>query len=160
MELEICNPPFSVVYCTFSYSNVVHNFSLTRKKIKWHKRLGGRSFDGCRISVDGTDVRIFEPTRFSPEWYSHKFHGAGLRYEIGIGIETGYVVRAQGPFPSDKYSDARKFKLVLQTRLLPHENVVADGGYTDERCRKTWSTSELTEFFLSFVQSTKLQTAG
>ena len=147
MELEIGNPPFRVAYCTFSYSIVVHNVLLTRKKIKWHKRLGGRSFDGCRISVDGTDVRICEPTPLSPKWYSHKFHGPGLRNEIGIAIETGYIVRAHGPFPSGKYSDARIFKLVLKTRLLPHKNVVADGGYTDERCRKTGSTPELTEFF-------------
>ena len=94
MELDICNPPFRIAYCTFSYSIVVHNFSLSRKKIKWHKRLGGRSFDGCRISVDGTDERICEPTPFGPKWYSHKFHGPGLRYEIGIGIETGYIVWA------------------------------------------------------------------
>ena len=105
-------------------------------------------------------MRICEPTPFSPKRYSHKFHGPGLRYEIGIGIETGYIVWAHGPFPSGKYSDARIFKLVLKTRLLPHENVVADGGYTDERCRKTGSTSQLAEFFLSFVQGTKMQTAG
>ena len=50
------------------------------------------------MTVDGTDVMIWEPTPFSKMWYSHKFHGAELRYEIGMCIQTGDIVWVNGPF--------------------------------------------------------------
>ena len=46
----------------------------------------------CFISLDGTDFRILEPSPFDPKWYSHKFKGAGVRYEVGICLKTGWIV--------------------------------------------------------------------
>ena len=43
------------------------------------------------ISVDGTDCRIYEPEPFDTKWYSHKFNGPGLRYEIGVCIVSGNI---------------------------------------------------------------------
>ncbi len=90
----------------------------------------------CKVSVDGTDFRIFEPTPFNSKWYSHKFKGPGLRYEVGVCIVTGHVVWVNGPFPCGKYSDVKIFRLAMKRALLNGESVIADGGYTDERCEK------------------------
>lgn len=88
-----------------------------------------------RVSVDGTDFRIHEPTPFSPRWYSHKFHGPGLRYEVGVSVATGDIVWAHGPFPCGEFSDVRIFRLGMKQHLGNGELVIADGGYTDEKCR-------------------------
>jgi hypothetical protein len=44
------------------------------------------------VTVDGTDFRIYEPTPFSPMWYSHKYKGPGLRYEVALSIRGGDIV--------------------------------------------------------------------
>ena len=44
------------------------------------------------ISVDGSDFRIRDLSPFSKKWYSHKFHGPGLRYEAGISVARGDIV--------------------------------------------------------------------
>ena len=38
----------------------------------------------AKITIDGTDCEINEPSPFDRKWFSHKLRGAGLRYEIGI----------------------------------------------------------------------------
>lgn len=86
------------------------------------------------ISVDGTDCRISEPSPFSPSWYSHKFHGAGLRYEIGLSISNSNIVWANGPFPCGDYPDVKIFKNYLAKRLAINERIVADKGYKNDRC--------------------------
>lgn len=86
------------------------------------------------MSVDGTDYRIYEPTPFSPKWYSHKFKGPGLRYEVAVCIATGHIVWAYGPFPCGSYPDLRSFRLRMKRALEPGEKVVADDGYKDASC--------------------------
>jgi hypothetical protein len=46
----------------------------------------------------GTDFRILEPTEFDQKWFSHKFRGSGVRYEIGLCIATGNIVWAHGEY--------------------------------------------------------------
>ena len=58
-----------------------------------------------------------EPTEFDPKWWSHKFNGPGLRYEIGISIRSGDI--------------AWVARNALIDALLPEERVVADKGYND-----------------------------
>lgn len=84
-------------------------------------------------SVDGTDCSIFEPSPFSPIWFSHKFKGAGLRYEVGISV-AGDIVWIHGPFPCGPFPDLRIFRLGMKHALLPNKKVIADGGYPDEHC--------------------------
>jgi DDE superfamily endonuclease len=93
------------------------------------------NFNGsqCTLSVDGTDCPIREPSEFSGRWYSRKFKGAGLRYEVAICIQTGWVVWANGPYPCGAFPDLRIFRDRLQNELLPGEMVVADRGYRDGR---------------------------
>lgn len=101
-------------------------------QIVWNKRLDGSLFDGCRVSVDGTDFPIFEPKPFNPKWFSHKFKGPGLRYEIAFCIETGKIVWVHGPFPCGAYPDLKIFRMALKLALSDSERTVADGTYNDD----------------------------
>ncbi|CAB9518774.1 hypothetical protein SEMRO_962_G225190.1 [Seminavis robusta] len=97
----------------------------------------------CLLSLDGTDYRINEPMDdeefeyykdgkrlpFNPKWYTKKFNGPGVRYEIAICIQTGKICWAYGPFPCGKWSDSRIFQHNLQHQLGENEMVEADGGY-------------------------------
>ena len=84
------------------------------------------------MSVDGTDFRINEPQPFSPAWYSHKFKGAGVRYEVAICLQTGDVIWLNGPFPCGTYSDRVIARYEgLDDALDDGEMYVADGGYRD-----------------------------
>ena len=60
-----------------------------------------------RMSVDGTDCRIREPSPFNPMWYSHKFSGPGLRYEVGVSIHEEGIVWINGPFPCGSWPDLK-----------------------------------------------------
>jgi len=83
------------------------------------------------VTVDGTDFKINEPTPFSRKWYSHKYKHAGLRYEIGICIQTGWIVWVNGPYPCGHWPDLAISRDGLNQALLPWEVFVADGTYAD-----------------------------
>ena len=90
------------------------------------------------MTVDGTDCPIREPQPFSAKWFSHKFRGAGLRYEVpgvGVCIQTGNIVWVNGPFPAGAWSDLKIFKAKLAKHLPPGEMVEADGTYRHPKCR-------------------------
>jgi len=88
------------------------------------------------MTIDGTDCPIWEPTPFSPRWYSHKFKGAGVRYEVGVCIQTGSIVWVNGAYPCGSWSDVKIFRHRLKHLLAPNELVEADKGYKwDDRCR-------------------------
>jgi len=59
------------------------------------------------VSIDGTDFRIMEQKEFDRKWYSHKFQGPGLRYEIGLCIRTGFIVWVYGGRPCGQCSDLK-----------------------------------------------------
>lgn len=94
----------------------------------------GRSFCGCFASVDGTDIRIFEPSPFDSRWYSHKFRGPGVRFEIGVAVSSGRLVWVNGPFRCGDNPDINIFRSGMKTKLRADELVVADDGYKDPRC--------------------------
>lgn len=103
-------------------------------QIQWENRLINDNGSTCKITVDGTDFRIYEPTPFSSRWYSHKFKGPGLRYELGVCIQTGEIVWVNGPFPCGDYPDLRIARegLIYALAASPvKEMAVADGGYND-----------------------------
>ena len=78
---------------------------------------------------------IQEPWPFvretSRKWYSHKFKGPGLRYEIGVSIRTGDIVWFHGPFPAGT-PDITIFRMKLKQRLGIREKVITDFGYRGE----------------------------
>ena len=109
-------------------------------QIVWENRFKEDVGKTCKVTVDTTDCPIEEPSGngvtksgrwlpFDPKWHSHKFHGAGLRYELAINIQNGYIVWMNGPFPCGQFNDIKIFKQGLQKRLLEGEKVEADGIY-------------------------------
>lgn len=82
-------------------------------------------------SLDGVDFKINEPTPFSTKWYSHKFRGPGLRYEIGLNIRSGEVVWANGGYPCGQYPDLKLAREAYTSLVNPGELTVADAGYND-----------------------------
>jgi hypothetical protein len=72
-----------------------------------------------------------EPTPFDPKWYSHKFHGPGLRYEIGLCIRTGDIVWASGGYPCGQWPDLRIARELILEEIQPGELIIADRGYND-----------------------------
>ena len=90
------------------------------------------------VSVDGTDFEINEPSPFSPGWFSHKFKGPGLRYEVALSIASGDIVHVNGPFPCGNYPDITIFRSKLKEMLRNGEMVEADNGYRGEHdCIRT-----------------------
>ena len=89
------------------------------------------------MTIDGTDCPIQEPVPFSRIWYSHKFHGPGLRYEVGVCIQTGDICWINGSFKCGRWSDLIGiFRRDLRQLLLPGEMVECDGTYLGEpACR-------------------------
>ena len=81
------------------------------------------------MTVDGTDFQIQEPSPFESRWYSHKFKGPGLRYEVAVSILGGDIVHTNGPFPCGTWLDISIFRSMLMDKLLPGEFVEADKGY-------------------------------
>lgn len=84
------------------------------------------------MTVDGTDFLIHEPFPFDKIWYSHKFKHAGVRYEIAVCIQTGWIVWIRGPFPCGAFNDCQIYQQSLKQKLLPTERVEADAGYSNE----------------------------
>lgn len=80
------------------------------------------------VSLDGTDFEIQEPQPFSKKWFSHKFKGAGVRYEIGLSIGNADIVWASGGFPCGDWSDLKIAKN-LYLHHARNEVTLADKGY-------------------------------
>jgi hypothetical protein len=85
----------------------------------------------CKITLDGTDCPIQEPRPFNTKWYSHKFKAAGVRYEVGLCIQTGWIVWVNGPYACGRYPDLRIARDKIIDFILPREKILADGGYRD-----------------------------
>jgi len=94
-------------------------------------------FDGakpgatCFTSLDCTDCRIEEPQPFSSDWFSHKFKGPGLRYEVGVNIQVGNIVWINGPFACGKFPDLKIAREAYTSAILKDEMTVADDTYRD-----------------------------
>lgn len=80
-------------------------------------------------TFDGTDLKA--ECSFDKRFYSHKFKGAGLRYELGICIQTGHIVWINGPFRAG-FPDISIFRHAAKCALDDGEKVEADGGYRGE----------------------------
>lgn len=87
----------------------------------------------CLVSLDGTDCRIFEKGNIDPKWYSHKFKGPGVRYEIGLCIKTGKIVWVNGAYPCGEWPDLRIARDAYIYNLDPNELTLADKGYPDQQ---------------------------
>ena len=112
--------------------------------IDFNKRFAG--WDGltqCLILIDGTDCPVQEPWPFYGQWYSSKFNGPAVKYEVGVCIKTGFIVWLNGPFVASK-NDGRIFRETLEGLLAADESVEVDGGYkgSDKMKGPTAATSQ------------------
>lgn len=64
-------------------------------------------------------------------WYSHKFKGPGLRYEIGLNIKTGHIVWAFGGYPCGGYPDLKLARELYVLNVKAGEKTIGDKGYKD-----------------------------
>jgi hypothetical protein len=97
----------------------------------------------CNLTIDGTDFRIPEPSSFWSGWFSHKFKGPGLRYEVGINIQNGWICWIKGPFAPGPWPDIKIFRGWLKQKLQKGEMVEADAGYRGDfrvSCPSDWRT--------------------
>ena len=92
----------------------------------------------CKLSVDGTDCPINEPQPFNTCWFTKKFNGPGLRYEIALNIRTGEICWINGPFQCGSWPDGNIFMNDLYHELQGNEMVQADKGYKGRRRCWTW----------------------
>ena len=83
----------------------------------------------CLITLDGTDCPILEPGsstgNFSSRWYSHKFKGTGVRYEIWINIQTGDCVC---PYPCGSHPAINIARISIVKKIQEQERILSDGG--------------------------------
>ena len=113
--------------------NVLHFDLPLLHKILWENRFRNYTGKTCLVTVDGTDFLIVQPIPFSKRWYTQKFHGPGLRYEVAICIQTGDIVWISGPFRPGKMNDITIFRKGLKYLLLDAgEMAEADKGYRGE----------------------------
>jgi len=88
------------------------------------------------MTVDCTDFLVQEPWPFvkahNKKWYTKKFNHAGLRYELGINIQTGDICWVNGPFRCGQWSDLRIFRRNLKHMLGLYERVETNDGYAGE----------------------------
>jgi len=83
------------------------------------------------VTIDGTDFKINEPTPFSRKWYTQKLKHAGLRYEVGICIQTGWIVWINGPYAPGDWPDLAISRDGLNEALAADEFFLADGTHRD-----------------------------
>ena len=93
------------------------------------------------LSVDGTDFQVPFHGR---KWYSYKFNGSALRYDVALCIRTGWICWINGPFLPGIWNDLEIFRSELATCLEPNERVEADDGYEAEAPFKVKCPSSMT----------------
>ena len=83
------------------------------------------------LSVDGTDCPIEEPRPFNKSWFSQKFKGPGVKYEVALDVLTGECVWVNGPFKASK-NDITIFREGLMHLIPDGCLAVGDKGYKGE----------------------------
>ena len=113
--------------------------------ILWRNRFEGDIGNVALVSVDGTYFQIYQWMPFWKGWYSHKFKGPGVRYEVGLCIQTGKIIWIHGPFPCGRWPDLKIFRSAMKHQLSVGEKVVADKGYRGEPNHIVTPTGERSE---------------
>lgn len=99
-----------------------------RPQVKWDNRNKNSASKKMFVSLDGTDFPIREQTPFNKKWFSHKFKGPGIRYELGLSIVEADIVWASGGFPAGERNDLAIAK-DLYISYARKEVTLADKGY-------------------------------
>lgn len=86
------------------------------------------------LTVDGVHFRICEP-HLHPDakWFSPKFKGPGLTYELGIAIRQNRLVWINGPFLASTHDKTIYNKTDgLKSQMPAGKKGIADRGYRGE----------------------------
>ena len=107
--------------------------SFLSTQIKFKYRFKGRSKrENNYVTLDGTtDFSTYDEKPFDKNWYSFKLNRAGIRYEVGICIQTGNIVWYFGGYKAGKFNDLQLARQEFTSMLLPGEKAIADKGYSD-----------------------------
>ena len=82
------------------------------------------------VSTDATDCPIQEQIPFDRRWFTQKFNGPGVRYEVAVALRKSAIVHINGPFACGANPDARIFARKLEHKLhIAHERTFTDEGY-------------------------------
>jgi len=108
---------------------------LKKKKIVWEPFLDDPNSEQYIITVDGTDLRRWEPQtheRYNrdPKQMSHKHKRAAGKFEIALSVFRPKVVWMSGPYRGGK-GDREIFREGLMKKIKKGKLVIADGGYKD-----------------------------
>lgn len=109
--------------------------------MKWENRFKNSETTNMHVSLDGTDFKIYEPSPFNTKWFSHKFKGPGIRYEIGVSIGGGDIVWASGGLPCGEWPDLKIAKDHYIHYVASNEMTLADKGYRCHQYFKQPATS-------------------
>ena len=85
-------------------------------------------------SIDGVHCKIEEPRKFPDTmWYSHKFHGPALTYQIILSIHESKVLSIIGPYGAGN-TDINVFRFEDGIKdKIPHGCcLIGDRGYAGE----------------------------
>ena len=76
---------------------------------------------------------ITERKPYCKRYFSFKFNGPGLKYEVGLSINTGRIVWVNGGIPCGLANDLSLARSKFVKKLLPGEKAIADKGYKDKK---------------------------
>ena len=110
-------------------SRFVSSNEQVSRQIVWDSRYLQECGNEALTTFDGTDLKC--ECRYSKRFFSHKFKGRGLRYELGVCIATGHIVWINGPFRCGM-NDLSIFRHAAKGALDEGEKVEADKGYVGE----------------------------
>ena len=107
------------------------------------------------MTLDGTDFMIYDVKPFDSSWYSHKFKGAGMRYEIGLSINTGDIVWFGGGYKAGHFNDLSMARSDFVSYLWKDKKVLGDKGYNDSRyfIYLKYETSNITKATLKSIMT-------
>lgn len=75
---------------------------------------------------------ITEKNPYSKRYFSYKFNGPGLKYEIGLIIKTRIIIWVNGGISCGLENDLSLARSKFVKRLLPREKSIADKGYKEK----------------------------
>jgi hypothetical protein len=79
------------------------------------------------LTLDCTDCRINEPFPFNRKWFSVKFKGPGMKYEVAIAIYSNNICWSNGQFYGTMY-ESKIFREGFGLEIPDDESVEVDAS--------------------------------
>lgn len=141
--------PHSICFVSYGIVVTLDCFKQYFKKIVWNYC---ESYPApvFLLSIDGTHCPIEEQREpdFDSNWYSHKFHGPAVAYELGVNLIESKIEWVSKMFPAGN-SDLVIFREGFKSKIPDGMMLVGDQGYLGEDCisvRNRYDTREVKKF--------------